>query len=332
VTPAVGPPRATPSPGGVPTRKQKLVYILGTGRCGSTVLEIVLGSHPKIQATGEFHGIPFPKWMPGTVCACGQEFDHCPLWSKVYVEYHKYVDFDQQLKTQSRFEYHRSLPRALFHRMLGTAEIREHARGMSDLIRVIAQCSGKEVVSESSKSADRGYMYSLARSSEFDVYYIHLVRDGRGYMFSRSSVPDGAGYGKKKEVSSAGMLALRWVGPNLLAMLLCSRPRDRYLRIRYEDFVEHPVDVLEQVGRFIGLDMTPVIEKVRDRRPIPVSHLLGGNRLRFSPTITLESRFTNRTPGSRRIRWAFWVLGGWMAFLYGYQRGGRSGGDARASG
>jgi hypothetical protein len=320
------------APVGGPRRRQKLIYILGTGRCGSTVFEIVLGSHPKIQASGEFHGIPFPKWMPGTVCSCGLTFNLCPFWSKVSEGYHHYVDFDQQLESQARFEYYRCLPRTLVHRVFNTSAIHKHSRGMSDLIRVISDKSGKEVVSDSSKSAARGYMYSLDRSAEFDVYYIHLVRDGRGYMYSKTSVPDGAGYGKRRLVLSPWELTLRWVAPNLLAMLLCSRPRNRYLRIRYEDFVERPEETLEQVGRFVDLDMTPVIETVRKGQPIPVSHLIGGNRLRFNSTITLEKRYAKRALGTRKVRWTFAALGGWMAFLYGYIPRSRSSRDPGSSG
>ncbi|MGI0129884.1 MAG: hypothetical protein ACREEC_07020, partial [Thermoplasmata archaeon] len=151
-SPSSSPVRAPASPG-APARKQKFIYILGTGRCGSTVFEIVLGSHPQIQATGEFHGIPFPKWMPGTICSCGLTFNLCPFWGPVSNEYHHYVDFDRQLESQARFEYYRCLPRTLVHRLFGTAAIRQHAKGMSVLIRVVSQVSGKEVVSESSKSA-----------------------------------------------------------------------------------------------------------------------------------------------------------------------------------
>ncbi|MGI0130824.1 MAG: hypothetical protein ACREDE_09855, partial [Thermoplasmata archaeon] len=144
-------------------------------------------------------------------------------------------------------------------------------------------------------------------------------------------VPDGAGYGKKRLVLSPSELTVRWVLPNFLAMWLC-RPRNRYLRIRYEDFVEHPAETLEQVGRFVGMDMSPVIENVRKGNPIPVSHLIGGNRLRFNPTITLETRYAKRALGTRRVRWTFWALGGWLAFLYGYLPKGRSAADSRAPG
>jgi Sulfotransferase family len=316
---------------GVQPPKQKLIYILGSGRCGSTVFEIILGSHPNIRATGEFHTTPFPNWMPGAVCSCGQTFNLCPFWSPVREKYRAFLDFDRALTGQLRFESYRSLPRTLFHRMLRTNEIREHARGMSDLIKIISESSGKDIVSESSKNAVRGYLYALARSSDFEVYYIHLVRDGRGYIRSQMMTPHDAGSGEKKSAFSSWAITLRWVAPNLLAMLLCSRPRNRYLRIRYEDFVTRPVKTLEEVGRFVGLDMSALIEQVREGGVFPVTHLIGGNRVRFSPTISLESRFANPALIAHYDRWSFWALGGWMAFLYGYLHGGPDNGHKGSS-
>jgi hypothetical protein len=312
--------------------RQKFLYVVGASRCGSTVFEIVLGSHPKIQATGEFHTTPFPEWLPNAVCACGQTFNRCPFWSPIRERYREFTDFDRTRKGQLQFEDYRCLPRTLLHRSLGTQEIHEHARGMANLVRIIAERSGKEIVSESSKNPVRGYVYGLARSPGFDVYYLHLVRDGRGYIHSETVLPDGSRPGEEKPPLPPWALTLRWVASNLLAMLLCSRPRDRYLRIRYEDFVEHPVETLERVGRFVGLDMTPVIEQVREGRPIPVAHLIGGNRVRFNPTVTLDSRFVNHASESRNDRWSYWALGGWMAFLYGYLPKGRRSGDPSSPG
>ncbi len=321
-TPTSGPP----SPAASERRRHRLVYILGTGRCGSTVLEVVLGSHPQIQSTGEFRGASFLHPDPEAFCACGEKFDTCTFWGPIRQEYRKYVDFDHQLSTRDLFEDYGALPRMLAHRVTGSRTLREHVQGMADYVRVVSRMSGKEVVLESSKSAARGYLYALARSPDFDVRFLHLVRDGRGYMYSKTTVPDRAGarLGREGNAPNPWEITLRWVLPNVLSKLLCSRPRDHYLRVRYEDFIQHPAETLEQIGRFIGVDMTPVIATVRDGRPIRVDHLVGGNRLRFNGAITLESRFTKVALGTPRSRLAFWVVGGWMAFLYGYPSPGRA--------
>lgn len=322
-TPSSGGARS-PTAGSAQRPRPKLVYILGTGRCGSTVFEIVLASHPELQSMGEFYGKSFPRWNPGAICSCGQPYDRCAFWSPILQEYRKCVDFDRQSEGQLLFEAYRGLPRTLLYGMLRVARVREHARGLSDLVRVVAGASRKSVVTDSSKNALRGYLYSLARSPELDVYFVHLVRDGRGYMYSKTTLPDGIEHGRSRRVVSPWEITARWVVPNLLGTLLCSRPGNRYLRVRYEDFVDRPTEVLERVGRFIGVDMAPVIQAVRDRRPIPTHHLIGGNRLRFRPTITLESRFASVALSSRQSRWAFWVVGGWMAFWYGYRPAGHA--------
>ncbi|MGA8303626.1 MAG: sulfotransferase [Thermoplasmata archaeon] len=309
----------TRSNGGRPP-KRKLLYILGTGRCGSTVLEIALGSHSKIQATGEFHKTPFPNWAPESVCACGQTFNVCPFWSPIRERYREFVDFGRVQQDQLRFEKYRSLPRTLLQRLFRTRELREHARGLSELVGIIAQSSGKEVVCESSKNAVRGYLYGLSRSAQFDVYYVHLVRDGRGYIHSQATIPDGAQSVNEKPARAAWELTLRWVVPNLLAMILCSRPRNRYLRVRYEDFVERPAEILEQVGRFVGVDSTPTFQNARPGATFAIPHLIGGNRLRFYSTVTLDTRFAGDALTAQNDRWSFWAFGGWMAFQYGYLR------------
>ncbi len=308
-------------PGASRGRKRKLIYILGTGRCGSTAFEIVLGNHPAIRAMGEFYGVAFPRWRPGSVCSCGEPYDRCPFWSEVLARYGTVVDFDRQAAGQARFEAYPSLARTVLHRLFRTAAFREHTRGMAELVRMVSGIAGTEFVSESSKNAVRGYLYSFARSADFDVYYIHLVRDGRGYMYSKTTLPDELGSETRRLVVSPWEITARWVVPNLLANLLCSRPGARYVRVRYEDFVSRPVEVLRRIGEYLELDMSPVVDRVKDRKPIPIVHLIGGNRLRFKPSLTLESRFASVSLGSRESRWAFWTLGGWMAYWFGYLRG-----------
>ncbi len=151
-------------------------------------------------------------------------------------------------------------------------------------------------------------------------------------LYSKTVTPDGAGYGKERLRLPPWVLSLHWVIPNFLGMWLCGRPRNRYLRIRYEDLVRRPVETLEEVGRFLEMDMSPVIESVRAGRPIPVAHLVGGNRLRFQPTITLQPQFVKQAFVSKKGRWSFWALGGWMALMYGYRPGGRPPGEPGATG
>jgi len=62
--------------------KQKLVYIYGLGFSGSTLLDLILGAHPRITGFGEVwsffkqRNIDYNK----TICGCGKFLNQCSFW------------------------------------------------------------------------------------------------------------------------------------------------------------------------------------------------------------------------------------------------------------
>ena len=58
------------------------------------------------------------------------------------------------------------------------------------------------------------------------------------------------------------------------------RNRARFLRIRYEDFVRQPQQVLETIGQFVGADATAALSGPREVTPVP-NHSISGNPSKF---------------------------------------------------
>src|ERR1700743_2959648 len=60
-----------------------VIYIAGSGRSGSTLLERVLGEMPGAVNVGELIDV-FRRTAPlGERCGCGLPFTDCPFWSGV---------------------------------------------------------------------------------------------------------------------------------------------------------------------------------------------------------------------------------------------------------
>jgi len=60
-----------------------VVYIAGSGRSGSTLLERMLGAAPGMVNIGELVDA-FRRVVPGDErCGCGDRFSACPFWCKV---------------------------------------------------------------------------------------------------------------------------------------------------------------------------------------------------------------------------------------------------------
>ncbi|MGC2289824.1 MAG: sulfotransferase domain-containing protein [Thermoplasmata archaeon] len=299
-----------------------LVYVVGHHKSGSTVLGALLSGSPDIFFAGELYRFPSPIWVPGDpnrYCSCGAPSINCPFWSHVRQEFERQHRLDELRRGQLRFERWRDLPRTLFARGSQRQELQRHAGRMEDLVRIIGQESGARVIVESGFGALRGRVYSVKRNPPFRVKFLHLVRDGRGFMWSEShqeNTPEAGG----PWVRFPPIVVARWVGMNLLGTVLCSQDRANYLRVRYEDLVENPRATLERIGRFVGVDLTEVIARVEAKDPIPMRHITAGNRNRLGGSVVLKADLSWTTGLPQSSRALFWLTGGWLARLYGYRR------------
>lgn len=304
----------------VPRAPLRLLYIVGEVRSGSTLHGILLGAHPGIRTTGELCGLPARFRETDMVCSCLKTARECEFWSEVEARCKGRVDLDRLEAGQNRFESYRSLPRTLLLAAFRSRELRDHAARAAEFFRVIAETAGgAEIVVDLSKRPVRGFVYSLLREQGVDVYFLHVVRDGRGVVYSRMAKPGPSKFQDAFLRRSSWNLSPRWAVTNVLSSLLCARPRDHYLRVRYEDLVADPPKALERIGAFLHVDLSDVTTAIAQKVPIPVSHIMGANRVRLQQTIQFTADFAWRTKLSQRSQRVFWGLAGWLAVTYGYQ-------------
>src|SRR5215211_6845463 len=127
----------------------KVLNLVGMERSGSTILDIVLGSHPDIESVGEVANLMLNGWISREslrgidpkrlripICTCGKRLDvlyveapdeACPFWSRVRREWVERADRDSiesYPKLQDDFELKRRwsrygldpLPRLLYEK------------------------------------------------------------------------------------------------------------------------------------------------------------------------------------------------------------------------
>src|SRR5579859_6421156 len=310
----------------LPAPVLELLYIVGHHKSGATALGAVLAGHPEIFFAGELYRFPSPIWMPGDplrLCSCGAPVLDCPLWSLVRRDFERGHRLDELREGQLRFERWGALLRTLLARGTTRQALHRHAESMEALLTSLARESGSRLIVESSLTALRGWIYRLSAPRRLSVRYLHLVRDGRALLWSESQLKDNPESGGPW-IRFPLVVVARWLGMNLLAMLLCSGNRSRYLRVRYEDLVTQPRATLERIGTFAGLDLADVISRVEAHTPIPMRHIAAGNRNRLQGAIVLRAEFGWTKGLPRADRALFWLTSGWLARLYGYRlRAGR---------
>ena len=181
-----------------------------------------------------------------------------------------------------------------------------------------------EYIIDSSKSWRNTFFRPIALSkfTQYEVKVIHLVRDGRGFMWSTMK-----GSNRKMEQGvnpSIPFAALRatinWLLTNTGAHLfqLFSSGKN-YYRLRYEDLVEKPEMIFNQISHFIDIDLNQQITLIKEGKEIPIANQITGNRLRKQEKIILKLDSAWKTSLKWHHKLLFWLIDWPYALLYGYK-------------
>jgi Sulfotransferase family len=263
----------------------KILYIGGTGRTGSTLIERVLGQLAGVFNGGELafvwkHGI-----SEGGRCSCGNQLVHCPVWQAIFAD--AFGGFDQvdaadMVRLRTRFNsIHLPLMLTKGIRLRFMRRLDTFPETVERLYRSIRTVTGNRIIVDSSKEPH--YSYILRSRPALDLYFLHLVRDPRAIAFSWRRKREELGFGPGSFMRRRGAVTspLYFDVSNTAAEMFWSRSPDRYMRLRYEDFVARPIETLRSVGDFVGedFDISPLFaDGSVSVRP---THSAWGNPTRF---------------------------------------------------
>ncbi|EQD67451.1 sulfotransferase domain-containing protein, partial [mine drainage metagenome] len=246
----------------------------------------------------------------------------CPFWSAVRPRVEAGGSLDRFAAEEHRFDRWPALPRWWLGHRRPSRSVLSYTAHLEALVRGIAAESGRRVVIDSSKVLSRALAYDRLHAETFDVRFIHLVRDGRDVLASRThrrarTAVDPAAVDPRLDAIRYSAL---WTAANLLIVALLGRKPGRYLRLRYEDFVRDPATALNRIGAFLALDYAPVARRAEAREPIAIGHIVAGNRMRRDGVVALrrtaDSPRDRLRPSERRTY--AWIAGS-VARVFGYR-------------
>lgn len=314
-------PAAIPDPtiGGDARRAPpiKVIYIAGYGRSGTTLLDIALGGHAAIMGAGEVTTLARHVWENNEYCACGVPVRECPMWSTIVDEWCADEPPDMLAKYRAAQEKSESIVgRGRSRARVGQ---QDHGRRTIKLLERMAASSGRPVIVDSSKLPGRAF--ALSTLPGIELYVVHLVRDGRGVVWSLMNGHERqVEKGLQRELRPKPLLhtALRWMIVNLATETLCRRlGKTRSIRIRYEDFVRDPHATLDRIFRLVGVATVPA-QLGAEQRPMTPQHQVAGSRHRMEKTIIVRKDESWMRKMPKRTQIAVAALCAPLMLRYGY--------------
>ncbi|MFV0292161.1 MAG: sulfotransferase family protein [Paracoccus sp. (in: a-proteobacteria)] len=264
----------------------KIIIIVGYGRSGSTLLDMMLAMHSDIFGAGEMSTICRHVWPNDEYCACHARVWSCHFWSGVMAEWlGTGIDAAAHAALQGKVE-----PILSARRIMGGAALRRYHDETLALFRITARHAGSPVILDSSKSPGRAL--ALADAA-VDLRVIHLVRDPRAVAWSMSKpmqIDSAKGIQKQIRARSPTRTALRWNFVNAGADALMQQiPDGHAIRIRYEDLIARPAQTLSRIGRITGLSLDETGARIEAGEHISASHQVAGSRIRMSGAMGLKA-------------------------------------------
>ena len=246
------------------TKPVEILYILGAGHCGSTLLNLCLDKHSSIVGVSEI--ISLNRKRPG--------------WSGE--EYVLNKQFWSEVNKAMIVKHEIGLMEVPFDLKDGLSSDNLAIKRNKEALEAILEISGKKIISDASKNSNR--LNILLGSSHFKVRVIYLVRDGRAIVHA---------YRRK--------YGNWWVGwRNLMRIDLAARNlmkkygSNNWLTVRYEDMASDLERTLRKICKFTGVNFQPEM-----LTPDTTSfNGLGGNRLRKRPIkgINLDTAWKTEMP------------------------------------
>jgi hypothetical protein len=260
---------STPAPS-AQSRNPTVIYVMGAGRSGSTILGVTLGNCADFFYAGELD-----KWLPNAGVPSLGDAARTRFWSGVRREVTGAADlFGSATRCLERSS-------ALFRlrRWRARRQLRgPYLRVAEDLYRAVARAAEVKHVVDTSHYPLRAR--ELQRAGAVDLYLVFLVRDAQSVVAS-FGCPDAL-------EPTFGVLktnAYLWLTHLVSLFVFLLHKRERRVFLRFEDFIANPEGVLRGLLDQLGCSAAlPDLTQLRTGLPIQ------GNRLIQQGVVSLETQ------------------------------------------
>jgi hypothetical protein len=268
----------------------KVLFVAGSGRSGTTIMARLLGELDGFVNVGEAARYLFDRHLQAKnlPCGCGQSVPQCPFWRDIVKEIP--ADVSESGAALVRM---RTFPWLLIRgRDAISAQYEAILDAISGVYRRVAQETGCSVIVDSSKNPANALLVSLVPGVELHV--VHVVRHPQNVVASWTK---SKGY---LAVHPARRVIAWWWSYNILAEALKLRAKT-YRRIRYEDFVQNPAALLQQVGLDTVGQELPSSFLHGTEATVHMQHILAGNPDKFGSGKVKIGDTKTAVAGSRKL-------------------------------
>lgn len=301
------------------------VSVVGAGRSGTTVLGGILGEVPGVFCPGELRWL----WKRGVLasrrCGCGALITECEIWSKVLARGNAEPALLSAADQLAAAEAVAGWQGEVFHsgsrrrrRLLrlssepGWQALADYTEVLGATIDEMFAVTGASVIVDTSKRPHDAAV--IARIGGLQHVVVQMVRDPRAvaHSWGRAKVLPANDKSTAMGTRSPWSSLRRWTENCLGAEYLRRRfPADRWLFIRYEDFVADPKSAIDDILDLVGRPPSDNPVEADGSVTMAGNHTVAGNPNRFDKgavRIRSDDEWMRTEPRARQVMLGLAVL------------------------
>jgi hypothetical protein len=251
--------------------RPRVIYVMGAGRSGSTILGVTLGNCENVFYAGELDA-----WLPRSGEPQVEDERRERFWRGVREEVE---GADELFGWQAQRTLERSTSLFRIHSWGSRRRLRGPYRRLAEnLYRAVTRAAGTHVIVDTSHYPLRAR--ELQSLAGIDLYLIYLTRDPQSVVasFNNKQV---AQYSKTPLTTNVYL----WLTNLLSVWVFLCHPRDRRVLVRYEELLADPEGVVRDVLGRVGVAAEPP-----DFAALRTGVAFQGNRLIRSEMIVLQRK------------------------------------------
>lgn len=235
----------------------KLIYIVGYGHSGSTLLNLILGSSKKVYSLGEMASLKYclektfvKRFFENRklLCTCGNDFFSCEFWR------------DLKNNINSKALYHPGINKFLLFLsiILKVKKDFEEEKLFEILLKKAKKFKTEEVEYLLDSSKDPFRLLYLKMIKNIDLTVLYVIRDGRGVINSC----------EKTGVSTIRTFIF-WVLTNLIIRIMAyTFPKEKFYPISYDLFVNNLNEYIKIMNKRmkLNIDVENLIKNINNQK------------------------------------------------------------------
>jgi hypothetical protein len=254
-----------------------MLYIAGTGRCGTTFLDVMLGQQPGLWTAGELHLLDV--WRENADrCGCGEPVPQCPFWRGVFARLDDGIVRDVGLLRRDPYPRGKAMR---WRYLLGGGEERDgpaYRAANTALLRAMREeidsRDAAPTIIDASKDVYRlSMLIGDGEGGELRIRALHVWRDPEGFVAHMIQLR------KAFRPWWALRFAARWAVENrLIARALAKLPPERRTALHFDDFLNDFQNGMAKLTAFAGGSFDPSMTANTRQR---INHGISGNSPRW---------------------------------------------------